>query len=218
MKKLTERKLNEALDEVIALFTPARWAYEGLLMNPNLQEGKVSVELVTTKTRSQAEMRLNTAELNLIVLALYLLCGPTIGDNPLGTVILDDPLQNIDELTSATVARGVSKVAALLPEGWQLLLMFHSEGDLETFRREVPGSVYHLPWLAPTGATNGKRNKLFPDRGSTRAAAETQNLDEVVRLDLRQRRIQAGRRAPSKRGQMRESREGPGVNEASNLG
>jgi hypothetical protein len=162
LKRLADHKLSEALDEVIALFTPARWAYEGLLMNPNVRDGKVAMELVTMKTRSQAEMRLNTAELNLVVLALYLLCGPTI-DNPLGTVIFDDPLQNMDELTSATVARGVSKVASLVPEGWQLMLMFHGEEDLETFRREVPGSVYYLPWLGPIGAANTDGNCVLPD-------------------------------------------------------
>ena len=187
MKRLTERKLNEALDEVIALFTPARWAYEGLLMNPNLREGKVSVELVTSKTGSQAEMRLNTAELNLIVLALYLLCGPTV-DNPLGTVILDDPLQNMDELTSATVARGVSKVAALLPEGWQLLLMFHGEEAIEIFRREVPGSVYRLPWLGPLGAANGDGNGVRTDTSRTRNPSESSLLGKVMESRFERRR------------------------------
>jgi hypothetical protein len=192
MNRLTERKLNEALDEVIALFTPARWAYEGLSMNPNLREGKVSVELVT-KTGSQADMRLNTAELNLIVLALYLLCGPTV-DNPLGTVVLDDPLQNMDELTSATVARGVSKVAALLPEGWQLLLMFHGEEAVEIFRREVPGSVYRLPWLGPIGAGNGDGNGVRADASRTRNAQDSSLLCEVMEARIERRRT--SRRLP----------------------
>jgi hypothetical protein len=52
----------------------------------------------------------------------------------------------------------VSKVASLVPEGWQLMLMFHGEEDLETFRREVPASVYYLPWLGPIGAANTDRN------------------------------------------------------------
>src|SRR6185369_3247912 len=114
LNKLTERKLNAALDEVITLLTPARWAYEGLVIRPYARDGKISVELVTSKTESQAEIRLNTAELNVIVVALYLLCAPTL-DNPLGTVIFDDPLQNMDELTVATLSRGISRIAALLP-------------------------------------------------------------------------------------------------------
>ena len=180
MRRLMEQRLNEALDEVIALFTPARWAYEGLVMNPNVRDGKVSIELLTTRTGSQADMRLNTAELNVVVLALYLLCGPTI-DNPLGTVILDDPLQNMDELTSATVARGVSKVASLLPEGWQLLLMFHSDEDLETFHREVPGSVYHLPWLGPIGTTRPNGDGVQSDTRAQRPATKPRTLDKVVK-------------------------------------
>ena len=54
----------------------------------------------------------------------------------------------MDELTAATVARGVAKIAALMPEGWQFIIMFHSDEDLETFSREVRGSVYRLPWPA----------------------------------------------------------------------
>ena len=147
-KRLLE--LSPALDEMVALFTPARWAYEGILVQAERRDGKATVELMNSKTSSQADLRLKTAELNMIVLALYLLCGPTI-DNPLSTIILDDPLQNMDELTAATVARGVAKIAALMPEGWQFIIMFHGDEDLETFSREVRGSVYRLPWLGPVG-------------------------------------------------------------------
>lgn len=181
MRRLAEHKLNEALDEVVALFTPARWAYEGLLVRPKVRDGKVSMELLTSETESAADMRLNTAELNLVVLALYLLCGPTI-DNPLGTVILDDPLQNMDELTAATVARGLSKLAALLPDGWQLMLLFHGEEDLQTFRREVPGAVYYLPWLGPIGAGRADGNGVLTDARRHEAVVATQTLDSVIRL------------------------------------
>jgi hypothetical protein len=133
-KRLLE--LSPALDEIVALFTPARWAYEGILVQAERRDGRAAVELVNSKTSTQADLRLNTAEVNVTVLALYLLCGPTI-DNPLSTIILDDPLQNMDELTSATVARGVAKIAALMPEGWQFVIMFHGDEDLETFSREV---------------------------------------------------------------------------------
>lgn len=188
MKRLAEQRLNEALNEVIALFTPARWAYEGLLIKSEVLDGKVSLKLETTKWQSQAEMRLNTAELNLIVLALYLLCGPTI-DNSLGAIILDDPLQNMDELTSATVARGVTKVAALLPAGWRLIMMFHGEEDLEAFRREVPGSVYYLPWLGPIGATRMDRNDVQPDTRRYQVSPPTQKLDRILKLNLHRRRL-----------------------------
>jgi AAA domain len=193
MNRLTEHKLNEALDEVITLFTPARWAYEGLLLKAKLQDGKVRMDLATAKT-DQAELRLNTAELNLAVLALYLICGPTI-ENPIGTLILDDPLQNMDELTSATVARGLSKIAALVPDGWQLVLMFHGVEDLETFRREVPASVYKLPWLGPIGAGTSKGDGALADSDANRAVTVSQHLHELVRV-----RASAARKIRAARG------------------
>jgi hypothetical protein len=185
MNRLAEHGLNEALDEVIALFTPARWAYEGLFVSAQVSDGKVGVDLLTAKTRKPAEMRLNTAELNLIVLGIYLMCGPTI-DNPLGTLVLDDPLQNMDELTSATVARGLAKVAALFPEGWQLILMFHGEEDLEAFRREVPASVYYLPWLGPSNAGHASSHAVRLDTRST-LASTPRHLADVVERRVRKR-------------------------------
>ncbi len=107
------------------------------------------------------------------------MCGPTI-DNPLGTLLLDDPLQNMDELTSATVARGLSKIAALLPEGWQLMMMLHSEEDLETFRREVPGSVYYLPWLGPIVSASSNGNGVRVDTRQRRAAMKSWELADVM--------------------------------------
>ena len=179
MERLEEEKLNKALDEVVALFTPARWAYEGLLVKAKRRDGRVTVEFVTT-TGSQADMRLNTAELNVVVLALYLLCGPTM-NNPLSTIILDDPLQNMDELTAATVARGIAKVAALFPDGWQLMMMFHGEEHVETFRREVRASVYSLPWLGPVDAARSNASAVMPDvrKKPARAPAKLSSVMEV---------------------------------------
>jgi hypothetical protein len=186
MARLAEQKLNEALDEVVALFTPARWAYEGLFVRAKRRDGKVAVDLVTAKSGSQADTRLNTAELNVVVLALYLLCGPAM-KNPLGTIILDDPLQNMDELTAATVARGVAKIAALLPDGWQLMMMFHGEEDLEVFRREVRGSVYSLPWLGPMGASGPQENGVTPAAPRTGPTGEPAKLSDLLRPGRRQR-------------------------------
>ena len=120
---------------------------------------KVAIELATSQTGSPAEMRLNTAEMNLVVLALFLQCAPSIG-NPLGTILLDDPLQNMDDLTSATLARGISKLAALLPQGWQIVLMLHWDDDLETFRREV--ATIAAIWRR----TTGKCQRVFDPIGS----------------------------------------------------
>ena len=194
MKRLAEEA--DALDEVIALFTPARWAYEGLLLKGTAEAGTVAVSLTTRESGSAADMRLNTAELNIVVLALYLLCAPRIA-NPLGTVVLDDPLQNMDELTSATVARGLTKIASLLGGRCQLVIMFHNLGDLETFRRELPADVYYLPWLGPAGHTRLQNDVR---RDQSRPAAGTHLLDEVARREpAREPAGRVARRAPSVR-------------------
>jgi hypothetical protein len=58
--------------------------------------------------RTRADVRLNTAELNVFTLALFLLCAVRL-PNPLRLLILDDPLQNMDELTVATVVPSRSR-------------------------------------------------------------------------------------------------------------
>ena len=107
----------------------------------------------------------------------------------------------MDELTASTVARGMAKVAALFPPGWQLLLMFHGEEDLETFRREVPGSVYYLPWLGPRGAAPFTNNAVLRDSSASGAGAAGQSLDQVIRLNPRmpQKAAPTGNAAASRR-------------------
>lgn len=138
--------LQEALSELVALFTPARWAYGDLrLVRRRNDQGRQELALHHGDLKD-GDLRLNTAELNLFTVALFLLCAPRL-DNPLRLLVLDDPLQNMDELTVTVLARGLSKLVERLP-GWQLLLLFHGEDDLERFRRELPAAVYRLPWLS----------------------------------------------------------------------
>ncbi|MBP2315329.1 ATP-binding protein [Azospirillum soli] len=140
--------LIDALNELIALFTPARWAYDDFELT-RLVDGNGRESLgMCHGGAARADLRLNTAELNLFTVALFLLCAPRIG-NPLHLLVLDDPLQNMDELTATTLARGLAKVVELLDEAWTLMLLFHGEDDLERFRQEVPAAVYSLPWLTP---------------------------------------------------------------------
>jgi hypothetical protein len=145
--------LVDALNELMALFTPARWAYEDVLLRyeedgeaPRLQFETGSYDATS---RSRADLRLNTAQLNAFVLALFLLCAPRVS-NPLGLLVLDDPLQNMDELTVTTLARGLAKLLRVMPRRWTLMMLFHGEGDLARFHDEVECGVYLLPWLSPT--------------------------------------------------------------------
>jgi hypothetical protein len=141
--------LNEALNQLMALFTPARWAYDDLAITYQADPGGQQQVMVKTQDDGASPMlRFNTAELNTFTVALFLLCAVRVA-HPHRLLILDDPLQNMDEMTVTTLARGMAKLVRLLPKGWELLLLFHGEDDLERFRREVPAAVYSLGWLSP---------------------------------------------------------------------
>jgi energy-coupling factor transporter ATP-binding protein EcfA2 len=146
-----------ALNEVIAMLTPARWAYSALFAATQLERGQQLEFLDEDKVR--AALRLNTAELNTLALAFFLL-GARRVSNPFRLLVLDDPLHNMDELTVTTVARGISKMLRLWTmldssvanagtPPWQVLLLLHGEEDAERFREEVPCAFYRLPWLIP---------------------------------------------------------------------
>ena len=159
---LTGSKLALALNELTALFTPARWAYDDVSFSDSkgeeteLQQGGVSVSLT-----------LNTAELNTLALVLFFLCAPS-GQNPLRMLILDDPLQNMDELTVTTVARGIRRLMQLWKEpvsdsengmlaDWQVVILLHGEESLERMRREIPAHTYYLPWQSPSSGSEEER-------------------------------------------------------------
>jgi hypothetical protein len=61
-------------------------------------------------------------------------------ENPLGILLFVDPLQNMDELTVTTVARGLAKVVRVFPPGWQLVFLLHGEDDPERFRHKIPAA------------------------------------------------------------------------------
>jgi ABC-type molybdenum transport system ATPase subunit/photorepair protein PhrA len=95
--------------------------------------------------------RLNTGELNLLALVLFLLFARRV-NNPLRLLVLDDPLQNFDELTVSAVACGLQKMVFKFSsevEDWQFLILLHSEADLNRISSLVPGTVYLPPWLSP---------------------------------------------------------------------
>jgi hypothetical protein len=75
-------------------------------------------------------------------------------DNPLRLLILDDPLQNMDEMTVCTLAflllaRAMAGLIAVYPPGWSVLALFHGMDDMERIREEAPSAVYYLPWARP---------------------------------------------------------------------
>jgi hypothetical protein len=164
--------LNDALNELMALFTPSRWAYEDVRVTPKA-EAKEGTELkfLVGSRDSPAALRLNTSELNLFAIALFLLCARQ-RRNRLRLLILDDPLQNMDELTVTAFARGLAKVLSLWfaadqprVDQWQVMILLHGKKDLERFRRELPSAFYHLPWLSPS--PRDRELKIRPSEPST---------------------------------------------------
>ena len=161
------RLLNDALNELLALFKPAPWAYADVSLSANhrgLTSEQEELGLRTTDN-SKADLRLNTAELNTFTLALFLLCAPRLA-NPLRTLVLDDPMQNMDELTVSAIARGIGKLIRIFPPGWQIVALFHAEDDVRRVRDEVPCAVYRLPWLAAAPA-DPEREIAFEKNEST---------------------------------------------------
>jgi hypothetical protein len=173
--------LSEALNELLALLTPARWAYEDVVSHADM--GGTGQRLrFETRDKVPAQLRLNTAELNTFTLALFLLCARSSA-NPLRLLVLDDPLQNMDEITVTTVARGLGKVLRLWQQiddsraPWRLAILIHGEENLERIRHETPCATYFLPWLSPAPRLEQKHvMRAEPSRMS----CELQKLNELI--------------------------------------
>lgn len=173
--------LRVPLNELLALMTPARWAYEDVVPEAKFEEEgqELDFKIGEGNYRLSVDQKLNTAELNSMTIALFLLCALR-EENPLGMLILDDPLQNMDEMTVSAVARAFSRIMRLwkhLVGGnesevkWRIVMLLHSQGDLELFREECRCATYLLPWLQPIYGSD-KGSDLSSSYGSLRAFGE----------------------------------------------
>ena len=157
--------LRDALNELMALMTPARWAYEDVVpmaeLDGETQAFKMQIESADKKTEGvPMELSLNTAELNTFTMAFFLLSAFQ-ERNPLRMLIMDDPLQNMDEMTVSAVARAFARLSLLWEDlhksdPWHLVLLLHGEENVERLQAEMPWILYSLPWLMPLGADLGK--------------------------------------------------------------
>ena len=170
-----QSKLSAALNELLALFNAAPWAYPDISLNGEIAESKQTLGLETTGG-AKAELRFNTAELNSLTLALFLLCAPGV-DNPFRLLVLDDPLQNMDEMTVTAVARGLAQLVRVYPSGWQIAALFHGEENTATIRNEAECAVYHLPWLSPAAMESGEL-EIKPKKELSTIGRGLQKLDE----------------------------------------
>jgi hypothetical protein len=158
-----------AFNELLALMTPARWTYRDIILEPEIAKpqqpappgaGPAPSLGLATVEGARADLLFNTAELNSSALALFLLLAPRL-PNRLRLLVLDDPLQNMDEMTVITVARALSRLlrVGVYSRGWQILAFFHGEENVDRIREETSAVVFHLPWLQPSAANS---NELIP--------------------------------------------------------
>jgi chemotaxis regulatin CheY-phosphate phosphatase CheZ len=193
--------LARALNEFVALLTPARWAYRDVVPETGFGRKTNQLDFVvsndataqSTDDANKAEggtpmwLLLNTAELNTFVMSLFLLCGPKL-DNPLRLLILDDSFQNMDELTVTTVARGIGRLQRLWShlggglEFWNLLILVHGEGTMNRIREEVCCSASYLPWLQPKELDG--RTTTDSDTGSDSSVGHSDIETEESLLDF----------------------------------
>jgi hypothetical protein len=95
--------LAEAMVELAYLFTPARWAYDPVQIKYDHRTGQLywvdgaRVPVKDMRVRNTEELFRNVAKMNTLLVALFLLRGPVREDNSLRLLIMDDPLQNMDE-------------------------------------------------------------------------------------------------------------------------
>lgn len=177
-----------ALNELLALFTPARWAYPDIQLPPQQGAGKLGLPMQVkdaTNKALRAELRLNTAELNLFTVGLFLLCVGRV-PKPLNLLVFDDPLQNMDELTSLALARGLAKIVRLwanMQRREELLLLFHGHDDLLRFSAEVAAATYKLPWLSPSPSQSWP---LVKAEGNTEDVLAVQKLNGLSPVERKQ--------------------------------
>jgi|GEM_PF-4859536 ATPase involved in DNA repair len=183
IEELRKTRLAEAIEELVTLLTPASWAYAVVhsQVAPSDAANNTSASLKLTVGDHDAPQIFNTAERNALALALHLLCAPRV-ENPYRVIFLDDPLQNMDELTVTAVARGLSRFLRLWATdpylgSWDIVLLLHGQDDCERILRECPAARYDFPWLSPEDAPASSSKSV---KGRRPASRKTPELVEQV--------------------------------------
>ena len=173
-------ELAQALNEIMALCMPSSFAYKDIM--PQFDRVGESFDITTEDIR--AALHFNTAELNLLALSMFLLCAPLRRENPIRTIVLDDPLQNMDEMTVCTLARGLRRLLRLWKnqdalKDWQLLVLLHSETQAERLESEIVCGSYRMPWLSGM-ATASKDVRKIEEESKFEGKVEVQKLPGLV--------------------------------------
>lgn len=187
LQQVERHGLGDAMVELLALMTPARWAYQPVQVQVQLGEPGGTTQDRFDMRVHELEVRqtLNTAELNTLALVLFLLCAPHVA-NPWRTLFLDDPLQNMDELTVTAVARALAKLQRVWKHtpnlaGWSTVLLLHGEEDCERILLEAPGAFYRIPWLAPVNASESaaQQQEIQPAPAQASGGADARLMDFI---------------------------------------
>ena len=136
-----------AFNEVVALMTTARWAYDPLRLTVNEQRTGLPIAIERSGEGGVGvEAILNTAELNVITLALFLLLAPRM-PNDARLLVLDDPWHAMDEQSASTASRALSQILKLLPPEWRVLALVHGDFHAATLSRETSAEQQSLSWF-----------------------------------------------------------------------
>lgn len=150
--------LMDTLNELLRLFTPAPWLYQPLQVIHDTQTQQLTLSL----NGKDPGLIWNTAELNLVSVILFLLgANQREHQRPVNTLLMDDPLQNMDEITITYFARGLAKLDALWGkerQHQQLIMLFHGERAVEQFDQQLSAALYHLKWR--NGNADNELHKL----------------------------------------------------------
>lgn len=194
--------VSQALNELRAVFTPARWAYDNIVIKHGGQASE-HIQLETSVDGADVTKEFNTAQLNTTTLAMFLLLAPSkeVG-NPFRLLILDDPFMGMDELTVATVARGVGRLVRIWkhvesqqpqdkrrkshPNPFRILLFMHGDETLRQLRHEISGTVHRFPFLIPKidKPENGRplHKSAEPVRDKSGSETKLAPLDELLSI------------------------------------
>lgn len=144
------RKLDpfaEAVNEIVALMTAARWAYDPLRLTVNEQGTGLPIAIERSEGWSiGVEAILNTAELNVLTLALFLLLAPRMA-NDARLLVLDDPWHAMDEQSAATASRALAQILRILPPEWRVLALVHGDFHAATLTQETSAEQRSLSWF-----------------------------------------------------------------------
>ncbi len=171
--------LRLAFNEMLDTLNPARWAYCEVV--PELSRNQSEVDFKISDR--DAEQIFNTAELNLLALSLFALLGPTLKQNSLRTLWLDDPFQNMDELTIQSVIRVIGRILRLwhaMGIDWYMVVLLHSEVAARTLHAEVHSHLYQIPWLTPRGAEPVRGDQIELDGCAYGAGENFQDLSKLI--------------------------------------